>query len=539
MLAVDYGVEAESIDLNGKKVADLGHSVIRKAQPTQTDSSMLLVFDDEDEEKVALADARTGTLTRYSFPMNGTPMRWVFDKRGDLRAVTLKNSEFWKDVTKIANWYKPSANAEWLKLAEFDVSDDYWLPIYVPDQENTLIISSSVGRNTSAIFQYNTTKNAIGDMMAGAVNQDILGVAGLNLTEFNYVTTSGMIPQQFWFDAEWQKLQDSVDGALPAHINTLSGNPAGRLLVYSYSDVDPGQWYLFDTEQLKLRKIASARPAIDPIKMRPMRPFSYPAKDGLMIPAYLTRPSKADGPAPTVVMVHGGPTVRDRWEWNPDVQLLAAHGYVVLQPQFRGSSGFGRAFEAAGYGQWGLAMQDDITAGVEYLIQQGIADPARTCIYGASYGGYAALYGLVKTPKLYRCGVSFAGVSDIAYMFSDSSDSTQNKVARQLARTRIGDPKLNKEQFDQVSPLLHADRIEAPILLMHGKDDQRVPISHMEKMRKALDDHRKPYDWRVFKGEGHGLTYVSNQKIFYETLLDFLKKNMAAGLPPTLSTSSP
>ena len=239
-----------------------------------------------------------------------------------------------------------------------------------------------------------------------------------------------------------------------------------------------------------------------------------------------------------VVLIHGGPISRDEWAFNAEVQLLADRGYLVFQPQFRGSSGFGREFEQAGYRQWGRAMQDDITAGVKHLVGQGLADGARVCIVGASYGGYAALWGLVKTPDLYRCGVSFAGVSDIGRMYSDWSDTSIDKVTRQLMLDRIGDREKSAELFDPVSPLKHAAKIKAPVLLMHGEEDQRVPISHGKKMRDALEASKKDVTWLSFENEGHGLQYIASQVSYFDALLNFLDKHLApAGI--TAAATSP
>lgn len=538
LIAVDYGIEAESVDLAGKKVADIGQYVARKAELGRPDSPMLLVYTDVEDGDMALANARTGKLNKFRFPMSGTPIRWAFDHRGALRALTLVNSAFWKDVSVVSNWYKPPADAAWEKLAEFKVSDDYWIPSFVAEQDDALVVASRAGRDTYALFNYDTRKRQIGEMLAGHPTQDILIVDGADQPAFDGVLTSGMQPQQVWFEPEWEKLQRAVDAVLPNRINRLSGDPNKRILVYSYSDTDPGAWYVLDTVKMALARFGRSRPAIDPERMRPVESISYAAHDGLKIPAFLTRPVGAAGPAPTVVMIHGGPMLRDPWGWDMEVQLLAANGYVVFQPQFRGSSGFGRKFEEAGFGQWGLAMQDDITDGVKYLIEKGIADPERICIYGASYGGYAALWGLVKTPELYRCGVSFAGISDLEYMFSDSSDSNSDKVARELMRARIGDIALNKEKFDQVSPLKHAREIKAPVLLMHGEHDLRVPISHGKKMKRALEEHHKSVEWLAFEEEGHGLERVYNQKVFLETLLAFLDKYIgAAGKKPAAASA--
>jgi dipeptidyl aminopeptidase/acylaminoacyl peptidase len=197
--------------------------------------------------------------------------------------------------------------------------------------------------------------------------------------------------------------------------------------------------------------------------------------------------------------------VRDRWEWDPEVQMLASRGYAVPQPQFRGSSGFGARFQLAGYHEWGRAMQDDITAGARWLADQGIADARRICIYGASYGGYAALWGVVKTPELYRCGVSFAGVSDLSLMFKDDSDVNDDSFGRLFRRRTVGDPAADEKLFDEVSPLKGAAKIQVPMFIAHGNLDARVPIVHSEKMVQALKANGKQVEWMPLPGERHGL----------------------------------
>ncbi|PRC92919.1 alpha/beta hydrolase family protein [Solimicrobium silvestre] len=524
LLAVDFGAYSETITLEGKSVTDIGDIVIGKLNTGQPDSPMLLVHDDFRDDDISIVNAKTGKMTGFSLPGFGTPDHWTFDKHGQLRAITMFNSAFWKDVTTVTNWYRPDTTKPWVKLDEFKVTDNYWFPVAVSDKENTLIISSNMGRDTRAIFSYDTVKHEIGEMMAGHPTQDILDVEGINLDSFTSVLTNGMMPQRFWFDPDWDQIQKTVDAALPKRINIISGDTANRILVFSYSDIDPGRWFILDIPTMKMHLVAEAKPKIDPDKMLPMEIISYPSKDGFVIPAYLTRPANAKGMQPTIVLIHGGPWVRDTWDWNMEVQLLADRGYAIFQPQFRGSYGFGLKFQEAGYQQWGKSMQDDITAGVDYLIKEGIADPKRICIYGASYGGYAALWGLVKTPDLYQCGISFAGVSDIGDMLEDSSDRNHNKITREVQRSRIGDIAMSKEQFAQVSPLKHADQIKAPLLLLHGEDDRRVPISHSKNMMQALDANHKVYEWVEFADEGHGLTYVKDSYRFYEALFKFLDK---------------
>jgi dienelactone hydrolase len=532
VIAIDYGLEAESMDLKGNKLHTLGKSIIGPVGHG-ADAGKLLVMKDADNARVARCDARTAECTKFPRPP-GEPIHFAFDKNGTLRAITLVNSAFFKDVSTVTNWYKPPGK-DWIKIAEFSVNDEYWVPVYVPDEPDTIVINSRIGRDTYALFNYDLIQRRQTELLAGHPSQDILAWNGIDKTAFDYVATSGMLPQQVWFDPVWAGMQKQVDVLLPNRLNVISGDPRNAVLVRSSADVDPGTWYFFDIAKKRLVTVGKVRPQLDPATMRPMEMISYKAADGIPIPAYLTRPRQSTGPAPMVVLIHGGPVARDRWAWDAEVQLLANRGYLVFQPQFRGSSGFGRKFEEAGFGQWGKAMQDDITDGVRHLIAQGIADPARICIVGASYGGYAALWGLVKTPDLYRCAVSFAGVTDIEYMFSDWSDTSSNKITREVMMRRIGDKKMSAQLFDPVSPLRHAAQVKAPVLLMHGKDDERVPIAHGKKMRDALEEHKKPVTWLAFDEEGHGLSYVKNQVLYYQTMLEFLGKHIPAGPAPESS----
>lgn len=529
LLAINYNKGATAVTLDGKFVADLGDQLITNLPGADPASPVVMAYADLDDLSLVRVNARTGRKEHLSFPMSGKPVQYAFDSRGEPRAVTMIDSSFWKDATTVSNWYKPPGKRDWQKLEESKVSDDYWIPLHVPAEENTIIISSRKGRDTYAIFAYDTETKSIREMLAGHPSLDILSVGGIDKAAFKRVRTSGMRPADVWFDPEWAILQQSVDKLFPNHLNTLQGDPKKKVLVYSKSDVDPGAWYLLDVAAMSLRHVGSYHVTLDPDAMRPMKVISYSANDGLRIPAFLTLPAAQSRPLPTVVMIHGGPNQHDEWSFNPEVQMLAARGYAVFQPQFRGSSGFGRKHEEAGYGQWGLAMQDDVTAGVEHLVRQGIADPKRLCIYGASYGGYAAMWGLVKTPQLYRCGISFAGVADLELRFNDYSDGDSDKASVELSRHRIGDPKLNSQKFDQVSPLKNAGRIVAPVLLMHGEDDRRVPIVHGERMRDALEQNGKQVKWLSFHGEGHGISKRANLHFYFNAMTEFLEKHIGPG----------
>lgn len=200
MIAVDYGYRADSINLAGKLIAEVGEAVLRKADYNNPDSNMLLVLTDIEDGHMAKVDARTGEKTKFRLPDGGKPIHWAFDRSGELRAVTMIDSGFWRKANKITSWYKPGVTAEWELLEQFKVTDDYWRPMFVPDDDNTIIVSSRSGRDTYAIFPYNTKTHALGDMMAGHPAVDILAVGGVNEATFRSVKTSGMIPQQVWFD---------------------------------------------------------------------------------------------------------------------------------------------------------------------------------------------------------------------------------------------------------------------------------------------------------------------------------------------------
>jgi len=528
LLAVNYGLVAETIDLNGKRGRELGEEVIGHAEPGSPLSPNLLVYTDVEDGDIALVNAYTGAKSKFDLP-RGKALRHAFDRRGQLRAVTMVDSAFWTDVSTISNWYKKSARSQWEKLAEFKITDEYWTPIYVPDDADRLVVVSRSERDTYAIFNYDTNQRKLTDMLAGHPTQDILSVNGLEQSTFDHVITGGMVPQEIWFDPLWQSAQQSVDKALPNRINRISGDPKGKILIYTRGDNEPGSWYLADMLSGSMQLVAQSKPSVASAELRPMNSFTYTAPDGLKVPAFLTRPAKMAGPAPLVVLIHGGPQARDYWGWNAEVQILSAHGYAVFQPQFRGSTGFGRRFEEAGFGQWGRAMQDDITAGVQHLVTEGIADPARICIVGSSFGGYAALWGLVKTPELYQCGVSFAGVADIEYMFHDGSDSVKSKTAKEWMLSRVGDVRAEPGRFDDVSPLKHADKIRAPVLLIHGEMDRRVPISHAQKMKASLDKLGKKVEWLTFEDEGHGIFYIRDELIYYRKLLEFLDRHIGQG----------
>lgn len=299
----------------------------------------------------------------------------------------------------------------------------------------------------------------------------------------------------------------------------------GRLvLVRSYSDRDPGAYYLFDRESGRARFLLAAMEWIKPELMAETQPFSFKARDGQTVHGYLTRPRDASGPLPLIMHPHGGPHgPRDMWGFNPEVQFLANRGYAVLQVNFRGSGGYGNAFERAGYRNWGTVMIDDMTDAVDWAIAHGFADKDRICTYGASYGGYAALQSVVRNPEKYRCTIGYVGVYSLPLMFKDG-DIPDSEVGRNYLNRVL--PETLAEQQRQ-SPAFNVDRIRIPVMLVQGGKDQRVPISQYEALKEALEKAGRPPEVTIVEDkEGHGFYDFDNQVELYTAMEAFLDKHI-------------
>lgn len=540
LLAVNYDdMNGEARRLDGSLETTLGSGFIRQltddaGQPTD----WVLVKRNDIESDIDAEMNRVNLVThetvRYHLDLpGGTLIRETVDRRGDVRVVQMSDTKFWSDVTRISTWYRTGEGAPWKKVEDHSINEDAFTPVLVPERPNRIVVEAYNGGDHLAIWDYDIDRHAYVDQLLASKSGDIwIPRAAATPGEFHGLVVSGLRYDFVWLDARMRALQTAVDAALPDSANLLTSSPSGPILIQSYSDVDPGTVYELDPATMKMHVLMSMMPGLPASQMQHMQTLTYPSFDGKPIPAYLTVPGKPAAPMPTVVLVHGGPQVRDEWQWNQDVQTIAAHGYAVFQPQFRGTNGFGRDLQVSGYGQWGLAMQDDITAGVHWLIDHKIADPARICIVGASYGGYAALWGLAKTPDLYKCGVSLAGPSDIGEFLADDSDRNNDPKTREILAWRVGDAKSMKGKFDSVSPLKHADRITAPLLLVHGKQDERVPISHSTRMLSAMQDLHKDVEWLPFSYEPHGIFQPDDVRRWYGAMFSLFERTIGPGVAP-------
>jgi dipeptidyl aminopeptidase/acylaminoacyl peptidase len=303
------------------------------------------------------------------------------------------------------------------------------------------------------------------------------------------------------------------------------------VLVRSFSDMQPALYFIYNRSTKSLHHVGKTYPDIKAAAMGVQEQVRYTARDGLQVPAMLTIPLQSEGKKlPMVVMVHGGPYLRgSQWGWSPDVQFLASRGYMVLAPEFRGSTGFGQKHFRAGWKQWGLKMQDDIADGVKWAVEKGYADPQRVCILGGSYGGYATLMGLVNDPGLFRCGVDFAGVTDIRLMYTGHwlyiSDISE-EAKRYSMPEMIGDLEKDAEQLKATSPIEQAHRITRPLLLAYGGQDWRVPLVHGTRFRDAVRKVNQDVEWIEYPEEGHGWNDPKNRIDFWTRVEAFLQRHI-------------
>ncbi len=333
-----------------------------------------------------------------------------------------------------------------------------------------------------------------------------------------------------WFDGGMKALQAEVDKLLPATVNRIQCGDClkeRQLLVHAASDRQPEIIYTYDREARQIKTLFRSRPALNAADMAPREVLRVKTRDGLSMPVQLTRPLGAAGPRPAVVLVHGGPWTRgNHWYWEGTAQFLANRGYLVIEPEFRGSEGYGLRHENLGRRQWGQAMQADVADAAQWAVDKGLADGQRICIAGASYGGYATLMGLVRNPELFRCGFEWVGVTDLGALFSRSRTDIQSLWENDL-KLLIGDPEKDAAMFEENSPTRQAGKIKRPLLMAYGAEDRRVEAQQGIDMKKALEAAGyQGLEWVVYPNEGHGWRTLETNKDFWGRVERFLERHI-------------
>lgn len=462
---------------------------------------------------------------------------WFLDGENNpvLRTDSLPNGSGYKVLRRAPG------TRNWVQVALVKEGRDINLPDFLPaapgpGRGQVYVIARPDDANFASVYLYDAATGQLGaplfshpsaDAMDGLI--DVSGKLIVACAQSRRLQCTGV---DAGAEAQLQSLRAHFGANRDVEIVSSSANGA-KWAVRAYAPDDPGVLAVFDRVSGRITNFGSTQRSVRGARLAPTEIVTYKTRDGQELFGYLTRHASSS-PQATVLLPHGGPESRDTFEYDPLVQLLATRGYAVFQPQFRGSSGFGRAFARSGYRQWGLHMQDDLTDGVNHLVATGVADRARVCIVGASYGGYAALAGVTLTPDVYKCAVSIAGISDlVALLDKERIEAGRGSMVYDYDIQAIGDPNANRDQLVAASPRRLAARVTAPVLLIHGENDGIVPIEQSEYMRDALQAAGRPARYVKILEEGHNFYFweLENRVKLYSEIETFLGANLGDNRP--------
>jgi dipeptidyl aminopeptidase/acylaminoacyl peptidase len=471
-----------------------------------------------------LLDVNDGTKR----PLGKAPFRnasFLADNHGAVRFAEGLDSHAYPVV-----YYRQSNDAPWTLL--FQGSTDRSVPgaLQFSRDDSKVYFSCAAPEKVDALCEWDVATKKMGEPlwnsstveMSGLLHsldgQDVVGV---------YSDPGAPAAEAFVADSDAMKLIGSLSRAMPGEAVRIvsSSRDGSKSIVLASSAMDPGTFYLWDNATSKATALLQRASWINPGQMTAMQPVEFKARDGLPVHGYLSMPPGKEEAKhlPLVVYIHGGPYgVRDFWRYDPTVQALATHGYAVSQVNYRGSEGYGSYFAQAGYREWGGKMQDDVTDATQWAIQQGIAMPGHVCIFGGSYGGYAALEGAMKEPDLYRCTIGYVGVYDLGLMLT-RGDGSESTMDRNYWRSRLGS---DEQVLSAHSPVNQVDRLKASVMLIAGGQDERVPPIHAERLRAALDKRGVGYEWLYKSNEGHGFYDEKNTAELYQRVIGFLDRNI-------------
>lgn len=451
----------------------------------------------------------------------GGVIQWLADHEGRVRAAVAVRG------TDISLLFREQETEPFRTVLTVDFRTRVE-PLFFTFENRYLYALSNRGRDKMALVVLDPVTGEE-EVIAEHPEVDIAGAAySRRRRKLTYASLITWKREYIFLDRQAEEIYQRLSQALGEYeIVVVSHDLEERLFVIrTYSDRSLGAYWLYDAQTDELQKLADLSPWLREEWMAPMQPIQYRSRDGLTIHGYLTLPVGVEPRGlPVVVHPHGGPWVRDVWGYNPVVQFLANRGYAVFQMNFRGSTGYGRAFWEASFKQWGRAMQDDITDGVRWLIEQGIADPRRIAIYGGSYGGYAVLAGLAFTPELYACGIDIVGVSNLLTFMQTIPPYWE--PMRQMLYAMVGDPEKEADYLREVSPVFHADKIRAPLLVAQGARDPRVNINESNQIVEALRRRGIPVEYIVKDDEGHGFRNEEHRLELYEAMERFLERHLA------------
>lgn len=504
---------------------------------------------DEKHILVARAEARfmfpdairmnieTGTLKPAALNERNT-WQWFADHRGKVRAATDAGED--QEDRRSELIYRNDEDSPWETIAEYTTGA---LKVFGFDQDNHhLWVASRVDRDKFALFRLDPQSGDFGDPVYEDDEYDIynfsvqnvMGLARSAIGEPLFLQYMADVPKTIFLDDTWNIRQRALDKVFPGTVNTIVDwdDQQSKFLILCWSDRVYGDYYLYDEEKAEVKYLLSPKHWFEKEAMAQMQPVSFQARDGVTLHGYLTLPiGMEDKAVPLLVYPHGGPYgFRESWGFDSDVQFLASRGYGVIQIDYRGSGGYGDGFESSGYRQWGLAMQDDLSDGVKWAVDQGLANPDRICIYGASYGGYATMMGLTKTPDLYKCGINYVGVVDLLELYEQVNDGYNVAGLRDAGKSwwnmAMGSPREHKDRLRETSPINAIENIRAPVLVIHGRLDYNVEIEQYQALVSKLRKLDKPHQTLVKRYEGHGFHAEKNRVELYAKIEKFLAENL-------------
>jgi dipeptidyl aminopeptidase/acylaminoacyl peptidase len=475
-------------------------------------------------------NTRDGTVRSVSVGAPENVSHWWTDAKGEPHMV----ETIAKGRTRVLR--KDDKGGEWKVLQDVAyLSDEPQFAPWLIDERGVLLVLDRQGADGRAVHRFDAARGKVD-------TEPLVAIKGFDVSPSAEQEGSGGIllglhttvdgPISVWFDDTLAAIQARIDKALPHRFNKLI---CGRcttspfLVVLSSSDREPGEYYVYDRQKASLERIGRSRPWIDPATQGKRTFHRVTTRDGLQMPVVVTHPpgASATEPLPAVVLVHGGPYLRGtNVLWEAEAQFLASRGYRVIEPEFRGSTGYGWKLFRAGWQQWGRSMQDDLVDALDWAAKEKLADRRRACIMGSSYGGYAALMGAVREADGWRCAISFAGATDIETRFTERTSDMSEEARRYSMPRLVGDPKDESARWLEVSPVAQAAKIKVPVLLAHGQYDQRVPPAHADDFVSAARRANVKVEYVKYDRDGHGWHYADDHADFLKRVEAFLATSL-------------
>lgn len=454
---------------------------------------------------------------------------WGVDAQFNVRAAIATTKEGGTEIR-----VRETVKAPWKALVTVGLEENVEFIDFTEDGKS-VVLNTSINSDTQRLVEKNL-KSGAERLLASSDKSDVSDVIGYPSKRGVRAASIDVNGRNVWVATEpsMKSELEAIDAAIAGDFWVVSMDAADtRWILVESRDNGPQRFWNWDRKAKKAEVLFTAQPKLEGLPLAEMKPVNITARDGLVLPSYLTLPvGKAAKNLPMVLLVHGGPWGRDMWGYHPTVQWLANRGYAVLQVNFRASTGFGKKFLNAGNRQWGLAMHDDLIDAVNWAVKEGVADPKQVAIMGGSYGGYATLAGLAFTPEQFKCGVDIVGPSNLFTLMSTIPPYWAAFKAQMIKRMGDPDNAADKELLTRASPLFSASKIKVPLLIGQGANDPRVKVAESEQIVSAMEKNGLPVTYVVYPDEGHGFARPENRIDFYARSEDFLAKCLGGRAEP-------